>query len=184
MKALRFYALVTVFLTATAMNVMAQNLVKGKVVDKNGEPVVGAAVYLVENPTKGAVTDLDGNWSLDVAPGSTLHFSSIGFLDKDVKPGNQSVIDVVMEEDVNLLDDVVVIGYGTARKRDMTGAVSNIKAEKIAERKCYIDSDSDELYSYKSEYVLNDMDKKTDMDFIIKKTPSQSYQLIPMQFTT
>ena len=133
MKALRFYALVTVFLTAAAMDVMAQNLVKGKVVDKNGEPVVGAAVYLVENPTKGAVTDLDGNWSLDVAPGSTLHFSSIGFLDKNVKPGNQAVIDVVMEEDVNQLDDVVVIGYGTARKRDMTGAVSNIKAEKIAE---------------------------------------------------
>ena len=133
MKAFRFYALVAVFLTATAVNVMAQNLVKGKVVDKNGEPVVGAAVYLVENPAKGVVTDLDGNWSLDVAPGSTIHFSSIGFLDKDVKPGNQAVIDVVMEEDINQLDDVVVIGYGTARKRDMTGAVSNIKAEKIAE---------------------------------------------------
>ena len=133
MKALRFYALLAVLLAATAVNVMAQNLVKGTVTDKNGEPVVGAAVYIVENPTKGAVTDLDGNWTLDVAPGSTLHFSSIGFLDKDVKPGNQAVVNVVLEEDVNLLDDVVVIGYGTARKRDMTGSVSNIKAEKIAE---------------------------------------------------
>ena len=127
MKISRFFALVTVFLTATAVNVMAQNLVKGTVVDKNGEPVVGAAVYIVENPTKGAVTDLDGSWTLDVAPGSTLRFTSIGFLDKDIKPGNQAVINVVLDEDVNMLNDVVVIGYGTVQRKNFTGSVSTVK---------------------------------------------------------
>ena len=113
MKKMRVFALVSLLLVGAAVNVMAQNLVKGKVVDKNGEPLVGAAVYLVENPTKGVVTDLDGNWVLDVAPGSTIRISSIGFLDKDFKPGNQAVFNVVMDEDVNMLNDVVVIGYGT-----------------------------------------------------------------------
>lgn len=127
MKILRFFALVAVFLTGTVVSVMAQNLVKGTVVDKNGEPVIGAAVYLLESPTTGAVTDLNGNWSLVVTPGSTLHFSSLGFLDKDIKPGNQTVINVVMDEDVNQLEDVVVIGYGTVRRKNFTGSVSTVK---------------------------------------------------------
>ncbi len=127
MKILRFFALVAVFLTGTVVSVMAQNLVKGTVVDKNGEPVIGAAVYLLENPTTGAVTDQNGNWSLVVTPGSTLHFSSLGFLDKDIKPGNQAVINVVMDEDVNMLNDVVVIGYGTVQRKNFTGSVSTVK---------------------------------------------------------
>ena len=75
MKILRFFALVAAFLAGTVVSVMAQNLVKGTVVDKDGEPVVGAAVYLVESPTTGAVTDQNGNWSLVVTPGSTLHIT-------------------------------------------------------------------------------------------------------------
>lgn len=127
MKKMRVFALVSLLLVGAAVNVMAQNIVKGRVVDQNGEPVVGAAVYLVENPTKGVVTDLDGNWALDVAPGSTIHISSIGFLDKDIKPGNQAVINVTMDEDINMLNDVVVIGYGTVRRKNFTGAVSTVK---------------------------------------------------------
>ena len=127
MKKMRVFALVSLLLVGAAVNVMAQNIVKGRVVDQNGEPVVGAAVYLVENPTKGVVTDLDGNWALDVAPGSTIHISSIGFLDKDIKPGNQAVINVVMDEDVNMLNDVVVIGYGTVLRKNFTGSVSTVK---------------------------------------------------------
>ena len=129
MKISRLFAMVTVLLAATAVNVMAQNLVKGKVVDKSGQPIIGAAVYLVENPSKGAVTDLNGAWSLEVGPGSTLHFSSIGYRDQDVKPGNQTVLNVILEEDVSLLEEVVVVGYGTQKKVNMTGAVSAVNVD-------------------------------------------------------
>ena len=129
MKISRLFAMVTVLLAATAVNVMAQNLVKGKVVDKSGQPIIGAAVYLVENPSKGAVTDLNGAWSLEVDPGSTLHFSSIGYRDQDVKPGNQTVLNVILEEDVSLLEEVVVVGYGTQKKVNMTGAVSAVNVD-------------------------------------------------------
>ena len=129
MKISRALALAFILLTGATVTVMAQNQVKGTVVDKSGQPILGAAVYLVENPSKGAVTDLNGVWTLEVDPGSTLHFSSIGYRDQDVKPGNLTVLNIVMEEDVSLLDEVVVVGYGTQRKVNMTGAVSAVNVD-------------------------------------------------------
>jgi len=129
MKISRALALVAILLIGTTVNVMAQNLVKGTVVDKNGQPIIGAAVYLTDNPSKGAVTDLNGAWSLEVSPGSTLHFSSIGYRDQDVKPGNLTVLNIIMEEDISLLEEVVVVGYGTQKKVNMTGAVSAVNVD-------------------------------------------------------
>jgi len=114
-----------------AVSAYAQNLVKGKVVDQNGQPVIGAAVLVLEDATKGAITDENGDWSLDVKQGNTLQFSSIGFITNSVKVGATKVINVTLEEDVNLLDDVVVIGYGTARKADLTGSTASVNGSRL-----------------------------------------------------
>ena len=129
MKISRLIAMAAVLLTATAVTVMAQTRVRGKVVDKSGQPIIGAAVFLVENPSKGAVTDLNGVWSLEVDPGSTLRFSSIGYQDQDVTPGSRTEINVVLEEDNMVLDETVVIGYGTQKKVNLTGAVAAVNVD-------------------------------------------------------
>ena len=127
-------ALLTAVLTlGMSVAAFAQTTVKGTVLDKNGEPVIGAAVLVLEDATKGTVVDDLGNYTISVKKGNTLQFTSIGYKTKEVKVGSQSVIDVVLEDDVNLLDDVVVIGYGSARKGDMTGSISSVKGENLNE---------------------------------------------------
>ncbi|MGN1229531.1 MAG: SusC/RagA family TonB-linked outer membrane protein [Prevotella sp.] len=102
---------------------------KGKVLDRTGEPVIGATV--VEKGTKNAaVTDLDGHFSLQVADGAIVTISYIGFKSQDVKVGRQPVT-VTLDEEANGLDEVVVIGYGTTRRKDVTGSVASVKAEDL-----------------------------------------------------
>lgn len=112
----------------------AQNTVKGNVVDPNGSPLVGATVILAEDNTKGTFTDADGNFELKVAAGNTLQISSIGYKTATVKITTQTNIKVVLEEDLNQLEDVVVIGYGTARKGDLTGSISSVKGDNLVQR--------------------------------------------------
>ena len=103
--------------------------VRGKVVDENGEPMIGVYV-LVSGTSTGAVTDLDGNFSLDVPSGSTLEISCIGYKTLQITPTG-SQLDIQMEPDTSFLDEVVVIGYGTVKKRDLTGAVSSINNKEL-----------------------------------------------------
>ncbi len=112
----------------------AQNMqVSGVVQDNTGFPIPGVNV-IVKNTTKGAVTDFDGNFTIaDVSPGSVLVFSFIGYLTKEVPVNDASKITVVLEEDVSQLDEVVVVGYGTQKKKDVTGAVSIVSAETLEE---------------------------------------------------
>lgn len=107
--------------------------VKGVVVDEAGEPVIGATVMLTNDHTKGTVTNVDGEFTLDVPANATLQISTIGYKTVQVK-ATATPMKIVLAEDVNLLDDVVVIGYGTARKGDLTGAISSVKGQKIEER--------------------------------------------------
>lgn len=116
-----------------ALTANAQNTVKGTVVDQNGEPVIGAAILVLEDATKGAIADVDGAWSLVANQGNTLQVSAIGFKTLETKV-TSAVMNLVLEADVNLLDDVVVIGYGTARKGDLTGAIGSVNGTKITER--------------------------------------------------
>ena len=113
---------------------MAQNLVKGNVVDQNGAALVGATVVLVEDSTKGAITDVNGNFELSAKAGQTLQFTSIGYKTVNFKLGNQTSIKVTMEEDLQSLEDVVVIGYGTARKGDLTGSMSSVQGSLLTNR--------------------------------------------------
>ena len=113
-------ALVSLFaMMATA--IQAQT-VTGNVKDATGEGVIGATV--MEKGTKnGTITDMDGNFTIKVAKGKTLVFSYIGMKDKEVKVTGDGPINVTMQDDNTTLNDVVVIGYGTVRKKDLTGAV-------------------------------------------------------------
>ena len=107
---------------------------RGTVKDTKGEPVIGAGVVVAGSPGIGTVTDEGGNWSLNVAPGSSLQITSLGYKTSEIKVDGQTFINAVLEDDVNMLDDVVVIGYGSARKGDLTGSISSIKGEVVSDR--------------------------------------------------
>ncbi len=118
---------------ATATQIVQQaGVVKGQVLDSTGEPIIGASVK-VQGQRGGTVTDLDGNFSLKTAPGSTLEISYIGFKPQTVKVGNGPV-KVTLKDDNQTLNEVVVVGYGTMRKKDLTGAVVQIDASKLADQ--------------------------------------------------
>ena len=104
----------------------AQSAVSGKVTDQSGEPLVGVNV-LVKGTTNGTMTDYDGNWSLsNLKQGAVLVFSSIGYASQEVTVGSQRTINVQLKDDSAFLDEVVVVGYGTARKKDVSGAIASV----------------------------------------------------------
>ena len=109
---------------------MAQNVtVKGQVSDSEG-PVIGATVK-VKGASTGSVTDIDGNYSISVSPGSILTFSYLGLKTKEVKVGSQRVINVTLSADDQLLNEVVVVGYGTMKRSDLTGSVVSVDDKAI-----------------------------------------------------
>ena len=121
-----------VLLTVSATNVFAQDItVKGNVTDQQGEPVVGVSVMLGSNQTVGTLTDLDGNYTISVPSNSSLVFSCIGYATQTVAVGGRSKIDVVLSEDTEFLEETVVIGYGTQKKKLLTGATINITGDEI-----------------------------------------------------
>lgn len=106
------------------------NTIKGVVTDANGEPIIGANI-MVKGTTTGTITDLDGRFTLDVPENATLQVSYIGFVSQNVKVGAKKEIMIRLEEDAQALDEVVVIGYGTVKRRDLTGAVASVKGTEI-----------------------------------------------------
>ena len=113
------------------LGAMAQGTVKGTVSDAFGDPIIGATVK-VQGSNEGTITDFDGNYSIKAASNATLIFSYIGFTTKEVNVGGQSTVNVTLEEDNTTLEDVVVIGYGTMKKKLVTGATVQVKGEDIA----------------------------------------------------
>lgn len=105
------------------------NKVTGRVVDAQGEPVIGASV-MVKGQQKGVVTDLDGNYSIDVAKGETLMFSYIGFRPVQ-KVANKPTVDVVMTEDANVLNEVIATGYGAVSRKNLTTAIDKVKGDDV-----------------------------------------------------
>lgn len=104
--------------------------ITGLVIDENGEPVIGANV-IEKGTTNGTVTDIDGRYSLSVPESSVLTVSYIGYADKEVRVGTGTIIDVSLLEDTQALDEVVVVGYGTMKKSDLTGSVVNVNQEQL-----------------------------------------------------
>ncbi|MBO7578680.1 MAG: TonB-dependent receptor [Prevotella sp.] len=114
----------------TVQSVQQDRKVTGTVVDAMG-PVIGASI-LEKGTSNGTVTDLDGNYTLSVKPGATLVISYIGYKTQEIKVGNNSRIDVTLEEDNTSLEEVVVVGYGVQKKKLVTGATVQVKGEDIA----------------------------------------------------
>lgn len=104
--------------------------VNGKVVDGNGDALVGVTVR-VKDGTVGTITDFDGKFTLQVPPASTLVFSYVGFIAQEIKVNTSGVVNVTMKEGDALLDEVVVVGYGTQRKKDLTGGLSVVGKEQL-----------------------------------------------------
>ena len=102
----------------------------GNIVDGKGEPIIGANVVLKGSAT-GVVTDVDGNFSMNVSEKDVLMISYIGYNSLEIPVKGQKSLNIVMKENVESLDEIVVIGYGTMKKKDLTGSVSAIKADEI-----------------------------------------------------
>lgn len=114
------------FLFFSVCSLALQAQVSGVVVDPNGEPMIGVSV-IQQGTSSGAITDWEGRFSLDVAAGTMLQFSYVGYKTLTMKA--TSVMKVSLEEDVEVIDEVVVVGYGTQKKSDLTGSVVSVKAE-------------------------------------------------------
>ena len=105
-----------------------EHMVTGVVKDQNGELIIGANV-VEKGTTNGTVTDVDGRFSINVAPGATLLISYIGYKSLEIEVDNRQAYDIVLSEDSEALDEVIVIGYGTTKRKDFTGSVSSVKLE-------------------------------------------------------
>ena len=113
-------------------NAFGQVQVKGNVKESNGVPLPGATVTVKENETVGTQTDFDGNYSIEVSDGTAiLVFRYLGYVSQEVTVGDQRVIDIVMQDDISGLEEVVLIGYGSQKRSDVTGAVSTLKSEDL-----------------------------------------------------
>ena len=110
-----------------------ENVLKGIVTDQAGEPLIGVSIS-VKGTSSGTVTDINGKYSLHVSPGSTLVFTYIGYTPREVRVTGGKDINVTLSQSASNLDEVVVIGYGVMKKRDLTGAISQIGAEKLKDR--------------------------------------------------
>ena len=125
--------LLLMLFAAISLSVSAQTItVKGNVKDTSGEPVIGASVVEKGNTTNGTITDLDGNFSIKIDGKKTLVISYIGMKTQEIAIQGKKVINVQMTDDSKALDEVVVIGYGTVNKRDLTGSVASVNSKDLA----------------------------------------------------
>lgn len=124
------YVLAIAFITFS-YGLFAQNVtLKGTVTDATGEPIIGASI-LVLGEDVGTITDFDGRYSLKALPTSKLKFSFMGMKSQIISVGNRRIINVTLKEDVEALDEVIVVGYGTTTKRSMISSVSSVKAKDL-----------------------------------------------------
>tara|TARA_R110002050_G_scaffold53118_2_gene120877 strand:- start:141306 stop:144665 length:3360 start_codon:yes stop_codon:yes gene_type:complete len=119
-------------LSSFAQNTSGKKNVTGTVVDVSGVPMPGVNV-IEKRANNGAVTDFDGKYSVSVNSGTTLIFSFVGMKTQEIVVTNQSVIDVVLQEDIATLEEVVIVGYGAQKRENLTGAIETIKPEEIEE---------------------------------------------------
>ena len=120
------------------MEVQQQQEASGIVVDANGEPIIGASI-MVKGTSNGTISDVDGHFTLNVAQGATLQISFVGYQTQEVRVTSGKLIRVVLPEDTELLDEIVVVGYGTQKKANLTGAVSTVDVNKTLDAKPQMD---------------------------------------------
>ena len=125
-------AISMIFASLFCVELSAQNKpISGTVTDASGVPVIGAAVYVVGNTSTGVMTDVDGKFALSVPQNSAIAVSCIGYATQTIQIGAESVYNVALQEDTQLLEETVVIGYGVQRKSDLTGSVASVGEESL-----------------------------------------------------
>ena len=129
----RYYLLFFFSLLVQQTYAQQQITITGKVASSTGEPIPFANV-VIKNTKNGAVTDFDGRYKITAASNQTLIFSSQGFKTIEIAINNATTIDASLPEDAMKLDEIVVVGYGSQQKKDLTGAVSLVKADEIQKR--------------------------------------------------
>lgn len=129
MRLLVLFAALLVQATTWAQNIQ----LTGVVTDTTGEPIIGASV-VEKGTTNGIITDFDGKFSLGVAPKATIVISYVGFQTQEIAVNGRTRIETVLKEDTEMLDEIVVVGYGTMKKSDMTGAISSVDVDDLTKR--------------------------------------------------
>ncbi|MDR1763455.1 MAG: TonB-dependent receptor [Dysgonamonadaceae bacterium] len=126
--------LILILLTVISLAVNAQQKsVSGRVISaENSEPLAGVSVVIKNNPSVGTSTDLSGNFRISASPADVLLFSYLGYSTKEQAVGAQTVFDIVLESDLKSLDEIVVVGYGVAKKSDLTSSISSIKGDALS----------------------------------------------------
>ena len=133
-KTLNLLSVICVLSIFNLTGIMAQTTnITGKVTDQNNEALPGVSVQAL-NTTIGTVTDVGGNYSISVPADATLRFSFVGYATQDISIADRQIINVVMEEGSESLDEIVVVGYGTMRKSDVTGAVLSVNEAQLKDR--------------------------------------------------
>ena len=130
MKPACFMMLMFLLLTSTPMWSQSKT-VSGTVTDSMNEPLIGASI-VIAGTGSGVVTGLTGEYRIEASPTDVLEFSYVGMVKQQIKVGDQTVINVQLKEDSQLLAETVVIGYGSARKRDLTGSIVNVRGDELA----------------------------------------------------
>ncbi|MDR0573886.1 MAG: TonB-dependent receptor [Tannerella sp.] len=119
------------FIQANAENQQQRKKITGVATDRTGEFVIGANVS-VKGTSIGTITDIEGAFSLEVPPEGTLQISYIGYVAQEIPIGNQSTFNIILDEDTQALDEVVVVGYGTQKRSDITGSVTSVPKERLS----------------------------------------------------
>ena len=130
MKLSKKFCLLAVVLLAP-LAVLAQNVVKGTVLDSQNQPIIGASVIEKNNTRNGTVTDLDGNFTLKLQRGTTAIVSYLGMLPQEIQASNENRT-ITLQEDLKTMDEVVVVGYTSKARKDLTGSVGSISGMKLA----------------------------------------------------
>lgn len=125
--------------TSVSTQQQTHKTITGKVMDANGEPVIGANIVETGTRSNGTITDIDGNFSLNVANDANIKVSYIGYLSQTISTAGKTVFNITLQEDTQALQEVVVVGYGTQRKENLTGAVSTVDVAKTLEARPYSD---------------------------------------------
>jgi len=128
-------ASVLMIFAISVLSLNAQNKpISGTVTDASGVPVIGAAVFVVGNTSTGVMTDEDGKYNISVPVNSTIAVSCIGYTTQTVSIGQETVYNVILAEDTEMIEETVVVGYGVQRKSDLTGAVASVGSEDLQNR--------------------------------------------------
>lgn len=126
------FAFLLCFFFVGSFTAAGQSTIKGNVVSTDGEALIGVTV-VVKNTNRGSITDYEGNYEVEASANDTLEFSYTGFATQMRPVGNNRVVDVVLEVEASVLNEVVVVGYGTVRRSDLTGSVASLSGEKISQ---------------------------------------------------